>query len=175
LSAAAGRSGTHRRCRIRRGRYSGSRSILDRAPGSALPAGWTPLAASNIKTLTRYTLVDDGGVTVLRAESQAGASGLSRPLRVHPAEFPWLRWRWKIDNLIAGADLRTREWRRLPGAALCDVRLPAGQLPFLERNKLRLARALFDPIFLLRRCVMSGTARPKLETLVPRSRVIPIA
>ncbi|MDP1537129.1 MAG: DUF3047 domain-containing protein [Burkholderiales bacterium] len=114
-------------------------------PGGALPAGWAPLAAANIKNLTRYTLVDDNSVTVLRAESQAGASGLSRALRVNPAEWPWLRWRWKIDNLIADADLRTRDGDDFPARLYVMFDYPLEKLPFLERNKLRLARALFDP------------------------------
>lgn len=136
-------------------------------PGSALPAGWTPLAASNIKTLTRYTLVDDGGVTVLRAESQAGASGLSRPLRVHPAEFPWLRWRWKIDNLIAGADLRTRKGDDFPARLYVMFDYPLDRLPFLERNKLRLARALFDPHLPAATLCYVWDGKAKAETLAP--------
>ncbi len=114
-------------------------------PGGALPAGWAPLSAANIKTLTRYTLIDDDGVTVLRAESRAGASALSRPLRVDPAELPWLRWRWKIDNLIAAADLRTRKGDDFPARLYVMFDYPLDRLPFLERTKLRLARALFDP------------------------------
>jgi hypothetical protein len=114
-------------------------------PGDALPAGWAPMAATNIKTMTRYTLTDDDGVTVLRAESQAGASALSRPLRVDPATWPWLRWRWKIDNLIANADLRSREGDDFPARLYVMFDYPLEKLPFFERNKLRLARALFDP------------------------------
>ena len=55
--------------------------------GNTPPAGWTPLTASNIKVHTRYTLVEDGGTTVLRADSESGASGLSRKLRVAPADL----------------------------------------------------------------------------------------
>jgi Protein of unknown function (DUF3047) len=114
-------------------------------PGAALPAGWASLEAANIKVRTRYTLVDDNGVTVLRADAQAGASGLSRQLRVDPAEMPWLRWRWKISNIIERADLRTREGDDFPARVYVMFDYPLEKLPFLERNKLRLARALFDP------------------------------
>jgi hypothetical protein len=114
-------------------------------PGDALPAGWSPLSASNIETPTRYTLVDDGGVTVLRADSRAGASGLSRQLSVNPAQFPWLRWRWKIENLVAGADLSSKQGDDFPARLYVMFDYPLEKLPFFERNKLRLARALFDP------------------------------
>lgn len=114
-------------------------------PGQPLPAAWTPLTAENISVRTRYTLVDDGGTTVLRAESSAGASGLSRRLRVDPAEFAWLRWRWKISNIIAQADLRTKAGDDFPVRLYVMFDYPLEKLPFFERNKLRLARALFDP------------------------------
>ncbi len=114
-------------------------------PGNTPPAGWTPLTASNIKVHTRYTLVDDNGTTVLRADSEAGASGLSRKLRVDPAILPWLRWRWKIGNLIETADLRRKDRDDFPARVYVMFDYPLEKLSFFERNKLRVARALFDP------------------------------
>lgn len=114
-------------------------------PGKTPPAGWSPLAASNIKVHTRYTLVEDGGMTVLRADSESGASGLSRKLRVDPATLPWLRWRWKIGNLIETADLRSKAGDDFPVRIYVMFDYPLEKLSFFERNKLRVARALFDP------------------------------
>lgn len=114
-------------------------------PGSALPAGWVPQSVAGQKSLTRYSLVTDNGVTVLRAESQAGASGLTRTLRADPAQTPWLRWRWKTETLIANADLRTREGDDFPARIYVMFDYPLEKLSFLERSRLRLARALFDP------------------------------
>jgi hypothetical protein len=114
-------------------------------PGTALPAGWVPLEAANIKVRTRYTLVDDNGTTVLRAESERGASGLSRPLRINPTEQPWLRWRWKISNIIETADLRTKDGDDFPARVYVMFDYPLERLSFMERNKLRMARTLFDP------------------------------
>ena len=149
-------------------------------PGDAPPAGWTPLAASNTTPRTRYTLVDDGGVTVVRAESKAAASGLSRPLQVNPLEFPWLRWRWKIDNLIASADLRTKAGDDFPARLYVMFDYPLEKLSFIERSKLRLARALFDPdLPAATLCyVWDGTAA--VETIAPsaysdRVRLIVVA
>ncbi len=113
--------------------------------GAALPAAWTPLSASGSAKPTRYTLVDDQGTTVLRAEAKASASALSHPLRVDPAATPWLRWRWKIGNLIEQADLHTREGDDFPARLYVMFDYPLEKLSFVERSKLRLARALFDP------------------------------
>lgn len=149
-------------------------------PGTALPAGWAPLAVAGIKNRTQYTVVDDGGTTVVRAESRAAASGLSRPLRVNPAEFPWLRWRWKIDRLIANADIQTREGDDFPARMYVMFDYPLEKLPFVERNKLRLARALFDPDLPAATLCYVWDGKAAVETIVPsaysdRVRLIVVA
>lgn len=135
--------------------------------GGVLPAGWAPVELPNIKVRTRYTLVDDGGVTVLRADSAAGAAGLSRPLRVNPAEFPWLRWRWKINNLIEQADLRTRQGDDFPARLYVMFDYPLDKLSFAERNRLRLARALFDPHLPTATLCYVWDGKAPVETLAP--------
>ena len=82
---------------------------------------------------------------MIRADSESGAAGLSRTLRADPVEFPWLRWRWKINNTIEKADLRTRAGDDFPARLYVMFDYPLDKLPFAERTRLRLARALFDP------------------------------
>lgn len=136
-------------------------------PGSALPAGWAPADVPNIKVRTRYTLVDDGGVTVIRADSESGAAGLSRPLRVDPVEFPWLRWRWKINNTIEKADLRTREGDDFPARLYVMFDYPLEKLSFVERQRLRLARALFDPHLPAATLCYVWDGKAAVETIAP--------
>lgn len=86
-------------------------------PGRALPKGWQPLIIRPDKKLTDYDLVSaavdlPGALvqtqTVLRARAQAAASGLKFPLALNVRERPWLRWHWKISNLLPHADLSSR-------------------------------------------------------------------
>lgn len=114
-------------------------------PGAALPEPWKPLRVSSSKNLTRYSLVDDGGVTVVRAESTAAASGLSRVISVSPADFPILAWRWKISNTLKSSDIRTRVGDDYPARVYVMFDYPLEKLSFAQRAKLRLARALHDP------------------------------
>ena len=135
--------------------------------GEAVPAAWTLRDSPNIKAHTRYTLVDDNGVTVLRADSSAAAAGLGRNLSVNPAELPWLRWRWKISNLIEQADLRTREGDDFPARLYVTFDFPLEKLPFVERNKIRLARALFDPNLPAATLCYVWDGKAAAETIVP--------
>jgi len=116
-------------------------------PGAALPVAWRPLGVSSAKNATRYALVSDGdsGVTVMRAESSAAASGISRAMTVNPAEFPLLRWRWKISNVLKSSDIHSKEGDDYPARVYVMFDYPLEKLPFVERTKFRMARALHDP------------------------------
>jgi len=57
---------------------------------------------------TRYSLQNKDGLTVLRADSSAAASGLYREVSIDLDQTPILNWAWKIGNTLAGADERTR-------------------------------------------------------------------
>lgn len=68
-------------------------------------SGWRPKAFSGE---TRYALKTQNGRTALRADSDAAASGLYREVSVDLGKTPILNWTWRIDNILAGADERTR-------------------------------------------------------------------
>src|SRR5262245_33869015 len=74
----------------------------------ALPGGWRPWRLSRLKKLTSYSLVDYNGTVVVKAMSAASASGLVHSLDIDPRETPLLQWRWKVPQLIEGANNRRR-------------------------------------------------------------------
>ncbi len=137
-------------CGIAAGAVSQSDTLMVAAfstlqPGATLPDTWKPLGVSSAKNVTRYSVVDDGGVTVLRADSNAAASGLSRNIKVDPAAFPILKWRWKISNVLKASDIRVKQGDDYPARVYVMFDYPLEKLSFVERSKIRLARALHDP------------------------------
>jgi hypothetical protein len=76
----------------------------DGQPGAVLPAGWEPWTLSRLKKRTRYQLVTDSGRTVVHAQAEASASGLIHRLNIDAADYRLLGWRWKVGELVAGAD-----------------------------------------------------------------------
>ncbi|MCU0805857.1 MAG: DUF3047 domain-containing protein [Burkholderiales bacterium] len=78
-------------------------------PGARVPDGWAPLRFARIDRETGYSLVADDGVTVVRAEADASASGLTRRVEIDPRAQPILAWRWKVANLVEKSDLATRQ------------------------------------------------------------------
>jgi hypothetical protein len=114
-------------------------------PGAALPESWKPLGVSSAKNATRYTLIDDSGVTVVRADANASAAGLSRAIKINPAEFPLLKWRWKISNVLKNSDIHSKAGDDFPARVYVMFDYPLEKLSFADRTKLRIARALHDP------------------------------
>lgn len=72
--------------------------------GAALPSGWEEFRLGALKTPTVYRFTEVQGVVVLHAHAEAAASGLLAPVRFDINAAPILQWRWKIANLIEGAD-----------------------------------------------------------------------
>ena len=115
-------------------------------PGAAIPAQWVPLTFRNIETLTRYSLVSDVGGTVLKAESNKSASGLIRRFddrRIELKDYPILRWRWKVGNLIKGADIATKEGDDYPARVYVTFRYEPERAGTGMRMQYGLAKSLY--------------------------------
>ena len=68
-------------------------------------SGWKSKEFSGV---TRYALENRDGRTVLRADSNASASGLYREASIDLGKTPILNWTWQVGNILPGADERTR-------------------------------------------------------------------
>ena len=79
------------------------------AEAGGLPPGWEALSFRKIARQTRYSVVPDGEGHVLRAESEAAASGLYRPLDLDPRVYRTIAWRWKVDHVLLRADARRKD------------------------------------------------------------------
>lgn len=112
-------------------------------PGVALPSDWRQVTSPKIPRHTRYSVVADEGVTVLRADSEQSMSSLARKLDVDPASHPRLRWRWKVANLLTKSDMNTKAGDDFPVRLYVFFDFDIRRLPLSQRLKVRLARALY--------------------------------
>jgi len=67
--------------------------------------GWS---VKSFKGNTDYRIVEDAGQKVLQASSHGTASGLVYKTEFDPRDYPILTWRWKVSNIIAKGDSRTK-------------------------------------------------------------------
>ena len=111
------------------------------------PAPWRIVGLPNPQVpLTGLSLVQlpptQDGPTVLQLRADKSYGNLSHALaNVQPTPKTVLSWRWRLDQAVAGANLRTKlgDDAAVKVCALFD--LPIERLGFLERSLMRLARS----------------------------------
>ncbi len=68
-------------------------------------AGWEP---QKFKSVTEYRIIKENGRSVVKAVSNASASGLVKKIRFSPATYRYLRWSWKVAHTVRDGDEKTR-------------------------------------------------------------------
>ena len=118
---------------------------FSRANG-ALPDGWEPLNFPKIPAHTRYRVVRDEGVWVLRADSAGAASGLIRRVSVDLARYPILRWRWRVENVLEDGDVRHKSGDDYPARVYLTFDYDPDAVSLWDRVRYRTARALYGEL-----------------------------
>lgn len=114
---------------------------MDGVASKLAPGSWQVLGLPAIKKpWTRFDTATVDTKTVLRIQTDKSYGNLTYLFK--PATTAgFLSWRWRVDQPVAGADLRRKDGddTAIKVCALFD--LPLEKLNFLERNLLRMARS----------------------------------
>src|SRR4030042_2141720 len=129
--------------------YAQSPSLIEVGPfsadkaGTPLPEGWKPLTFKKIERHTDYALVKDGDTVVVKAISNASASGLIREIRINPKEYPLIQWRWKVSNILKKGDVHKKEGDDYPARIYITFEHDPKTLGFFEKTKYEAVRLLY--------------------------------
>ena len=115
-------------------------------PGTSLSDGWKPLTFKKIPKLTTYELVTDGSHVVVKAISDASASGLTKEVRIDPKEFPIVRWRWKIENLLQKSDATRKDGDDYPARLYITFEYDPQKVSVGKKLKYKAGQVLFGDI-----------------------------
>ncbi|MDF0675591.1 MAG: DUF3047 domain-containing protein [Nitrospira sp.] len=116
------------------------------AIGAALPDGWTPLTFTKIPKQTQYEVVKDGGRLVVKAVSEASASGLTKQVKIDPKEFPIVRWQWKVENLLQTSDVTRKDSDDYPARLYITFEYDPDKVSVGKKLKYKAGRLLFGDI-----------------------------
>ena len=108
------------------------------APGKP-PAAWRFVTLPN-KPDTQYGVVDLDGKRVLKVEAVKSYGNLIHELHVTPTEKATVKWRWRVEKLVEGADLTAKSGDDTAAKLCLSFGFPSDKLSFGERAKLGLAR-----------------------------------
>jgi len=104
------------------------------------PAPWQVVGLPRqTKPLTRFTVAEIDGRRALRIEADRAYGNLVHPMANVAAGV--LSWRWRVDEPIAGADLRRKTGDDAALKVCALFALPESNVPFVERQLLRFAEA----------------------------------
>lgn len=115
-------------------------------PGGRLPEGWKPLTFKKIPALTTYELVRDGEHVVIKATSNASASGLTKEVNIDPKEFPILQWRWKVENLLKNSDATRKDGDDYPARLYITFAYDPDKVSLGKKLKYKAGQVLFGDI-----------------------------
>ena len=134
--------------------------------GAGLPEGWQPLTFRNIERHTSYRLVTDDGTTVLQAIADASASGLVHRVRIDPKEYPFIEWRWKVNNVLVKGDVRKKDGDDYPARLYITFDYDPAKLGFIDGLKYKAAKLLYGEVP-LRAITYIWDSRAPEGTVVP--------
>lgn len=114
--------------------------------GQVLPDGWKPLTFKKVPKPTRYEVVKDGETIVVKAVSEASASGLTREVRIDPREYRVIRWRWKVENLLQKSDVTRKDGDDYPARLYITFEYDPDKVGLSKKLKYKAGRAIFGDI-----------------------------
>jgi hypothetical protein len=88
-------------------------------------------------------LVEDAGTTVLRIHSADAAGSVAHRLRADARSTPVLAWRWKVDRVIEGADLKRKEGDDYAARVYVSFDVPESSLSLGDVVRIRLAKLIY--------------------------------
>ncbi len=115
-------------------------------PGTALPPAWEMLTFPKITRHTEYQLVEIDGTTVIKAESRNAASGLIRRITIDPRRYPIVRWRWRVDRLLTGSDVRRKAGDDYPARLYLIFAYDPDRMSLGRRLRYQAARLLYGDV-----------------------------
>lgn len=104
---------------------------------------WKSFTFPKIKSHSTYTIEREGDQHVLRAESSASASAVVFKDSFNVAEHSKVRWRWKIGNVYAKADPRSKSGDDYPIRVYIMFEYDPEKAGIMDRITYGLARSLY--------------------------------
>jgi len=111
-----------------------------------LPEAWEPMLFEKIPTHTSYSFVREDGGYVVRADARASASGFTRRLALDLKQFPILRWRWKVEGVLAKGNVAEKSGDDYPARIYVAFKYESDRVGFFRKAKYTAARTILGDL-----------------------------
>lgn len=122
--------------------YSQEQKVLFREDFNDLNS-WESFYFPRIKKHTSYTIVSDGTNSYLKTSSNASASAILYKKEFSVYDFPFIMWRWKVENLYEKGNAKTKAGDDYPIRIYISFKYNPKEAGFFERLKYKSAKLLY--------------------------------
>jgi hypothetical protein len=136
-------------------------------PGASLPPGWVPFIIAAGKRPTEYRLVDDQGQTVLNAKAEGAASALSSAVKFDIRSAPMIEWRWKVANLVEGADNSVSSKEDSPARVVLGFDGDRSKFTVLERASAAVSKSTNNRDLPVSQLIYIWSNKAPVGTIIP--------
>ena len=143
-------------------------AAFSRALTGSVPDGWQPLTFKKISRHTTYEVVNDAGTMVVKAFSDASASGLVKSVVIDPNEYPIVRWRWRIERVLERSDVSRKQGDDFPARLYITFEYDPARVGIVRKLTYKTGRALFGDIPIAALNYVWETRTP-VGTIVPNA------
>ena len=118
---------------------------LDRFDQEAaeVPPPWRVVQLDRKVPPTRYRISHWDDIFAIEASAERSMALLARPVEVDLNRTPVLCWRWRVDAPLVKADMATKAGDDYAARVYVSFAMPASELSFVTRTKLKLARSIY--------------------------------
>lgn len=121
---------------------------LDRFDQEAadVPPPWRVVQLDRKVPPTRYRITLWDGHYAIEARADHSMALLARPVEIDLNRTPVLCWRWRVDAPLVKADMATRAGDDYAARVYVAFAMPASELNFMTRTRLKLARSIYGDV-----------------------------
>ncbi|HEY4067435.1 MAG TPA: DUF3047 domain-containing protein [Burkholderiaceae bacterium] len=116
-------------------------ALFSAAPLGDPPAAWR-FATLPRKQPTKFSIAEMGGAHVLKVDADDSYGNLVHGLQVQLGPHATLSWRWRVDQLLADADLKAKSGDDSPAKLCVFFAYDVAKLSLGERTRLSLAHSV---------------------------------
>lgn len=110
---------------------------------SPVPTPWRVVQLNPRVAPTQYQSRLWDGVAAIEARADASMALLARPLELDLSATPVLCWRWRVERVVQGADITTKQGDDYAARVYVAFSVASEAMNLATRGKLALGRALY--------------------------------
>ncbi len=113
---------------------------------TSVPPPWRVVQLDRKVPPTRYRITLWDGHHAIEASADHSMALLARPVEIDLNHTPVLCWHWRVDAPLVKADMATKAGDDYAARVYVSFAMPASELSFVTRTKLKLARSIYGDV-----------------------------